>query len=195
MNDYIIDERLIREFKEVTSSKSHDPTPYPEKSKKMPSNFSSMQISSNATFKKEINDMEHKFKNLEKTYNKLLKKHSDVQEDMKVLKTTNDALTKELNILQISNEKILGEKLNLESQLEENKSYTRKLESRLVQGAKNQYLVEINNKLRKEVEDIKKLSEDKLIELEKIRNDINKKNQEIKILHKALVKNDRKIYI
>jgi chromosome segregation ATPase len=195
MNDYIIDERLIREFKEVTSSKSHDPTPYPEKSKKMPSNFSSMQISSNATFKKEINDMEHKFKNLEKTYNKLLKKHSDVQEDMKVLKTTNDALTKELNILQISNEKILGEKLNLESQLEENKSYTRKLESRLVQGAKNQYLVEINNKLRKEVEDIKKLSEDKLVELEKIRNDINKKNQEIKILHKALVKNDRKIYI
>lgn len=186
MNDYIIDERLLREFKEVTSSKVHEPTPYP--TKKMPCNLSSMQISNNATFKKEINEMDHKFKNLEKSYNKLIKKHSDVQEDIKLLKTTNDALTKELNILQISNEKILGEKLNLESQLEENKSYTRKLESRLVQGAKNQYLVEINNKLRKEVEDIKKSNEDKLLELEKVKNDINKKNQEIKILHKALVR-------
>jgi len=71
------------------------------------------------------------------------------------LKSTNDSLIKELSIIQISNEKILGEKINLENILEENKNYTRKLESRLVQGAKNQYLIEINNKLRKEVDDLK----------------------------------------
>ena len=43
----------------------------------------------------------------------------------------------------------------IEKSLEENKTYTRKLESRLLQGAKNQYLIEINNKLRKELDDIK----------------------------------------
>ncbi len=190
MNDYIIDERLIREFKEVTSSVIHkDPTPYPEKPKKFPgsTNLTTMQISSNATFKKEINDMEYKFKNLEKAYNKLIKKNNEVTDDIKVLKTTNDSLTKELNILQISNEKLLSEKLNLEAHLEENKTYTRKLESRLVAGAKNQYLVEINNKLRKEIEDMKKVNDERVSETEKIKSEMQRRNQEIKILNKALV--------
>jgi len=62
------------------------------------------------------------------------------------------------------------------------------LESRLVQGAKNQYLVEINNKLRKEVEDLKKSFEEREKEFEKMKNDYNKKIQEIKILNKALVR-------
>lgn len=149
MNDYFVNEKLLKEFKEITTSSQ-----IPEKQKR-PANYSSMQISNNASFKKELSEMDHKFKNLEKAYNKLSKKYNEVQEEIKQLKFTNDSLTKELNILQISNEKILGEKINLENQIEENKSYTRKLESRLVQGAKNQYLIEINNKLRKEVEDMK----------------------------------------
>ena len=55
----------------------------------------------------------------------------------------------------MTNERIQNEKINNEKLLEENKNYTRKLESRLVQGAKNQYLIEINNKLRIELEEIK----------------------------------------
>jgi chromosome segregation ATPase len=185
MFDYLVDEKLLREFKEVSLAK--EPSPYPDKLKKIPASYSSMQISSDASHKKEMNQIEHKFKNLEKAYNKLLKKQSDTQEEMKILKSTNDQLAKELNILQISNEKIQNEKTTLESQIEDNKSYTRKLETRLVQGAKNQYLVEINNKLRKEVEEIKKQVDLKMCDIEKLKNDITKKNNEVKILNKALV--------
>jgi chromosome segregation ATPase len=185
MFDYLVDEKLLREFKDVRLTK--EPSPFPDKIKKIPANYSSMQISSDASHKKELTQIENKFKNLEKAYNKLLKKQSDTQEEMKILKTTNEQLGKEINIFQISNDKIQNEKTNLESQMEENKSYTRKLESRLVQGAKNQYLVEINNKLRKEIEEIKKQVDVKICEIEKLKCEVGKKNNEVKILNKALV--------
>jgi chromosome segregation ATPase len=180
MNDYIIDERLMRDIREATTPQSKD-------HRKIPSQ-TTMLLSRDASMKKGLNDLDHKYKNLEKAHNKLEKKCKDLQEESKQLKTINESLSKELNIIQITNEKIMTEKLNLENVNEENKVYIRKLESRLVNGAKNQYLVEINNKLRKELEDIKKLSEDKNADFEKIKNDFNKKNQEIKILNKALVR-------
>ena len=75
---YFINEKILREFREVSSPVNiKEPTPYP---KKIPSNFSSKQTSNNATFKKEINDLESKFKNLEKAYNKIMKKNNDVQD-------------------------------------------------------------------------------------------------------------------
>jgi len=188
MNDYFINPKLLMEFKEITSSQPQkEPTPYPEKIKKLPLNLTSIQLSHNATHKKEITDLENKFKALEKAYQKLFKKHNEVQEDIKFLKSSNDSLSKELNILQLTNEKIMADKLNAEHLLEENKTYTRKLESRLVQGAKNQYLIEINNKLRKEIEENNSKNEEKVLETDKLRNEINKKNGEIKILHRALV--------
>jgi len=106
MNDYFIDEKLLKEFKDCNSNVNYkEPTPMP---KKIPhANFSSMQFSNQASQKKELLELEHKFKNLEKAHNKLLKKNSEIQEDIKVLKNSNESLSKEINIIQISNEKIL----------------------------------------------------------------------------------------
>lgn len=193
MNDYYIDEKLFKEFKDITGRDNNpykemreikEPTPYPTK-KPNPA-LNAMKISNNATIKKEITELDHKFRNLEKAYNKTMKKNSEMMDEIKILKTTNESMQKEINILQITNEKILGEKISMENAIEENKNYVRKLESRLVQGAKNQYLVEINNKLRKEIEDIKSEFQSKANDIEKIKNEGQRKNQEIKILNKAL---------
>lgn len=148
MNDYYVDERLIKEFKDITEPVKE---PYPKKA----ANYNSMNLSNNASLKKEMNDLDGKYKNLEKAYNKIDKKNKEITEEIKSLKIRNDTISKDYNILRMSNEKIVAEKSNLENILEENKNYTRKIESRLVSGAKNQYLVEINNKLRKETEDLK----------------------------------------
>lgn len=188
MDDYLINPKLLREFKEITAQNLKEPTPYQDKIKKTPSNPVPNQLSANAIHKKEITDLLNKFQALEKSQNKLLKKQSDSQDELKSLKSSNDALTKDINILHITNDKLMSEKLNAESTLEEIKSYTRKLESRLVQGAKNQYLIEINNKLRKEIEENNFKNEEKFAEIEKLKKEISKKNGEIKILNRAIVK-------
>ncbi len=155
MNDYFVDEKLLKEFREMTLP-NKEPLPYPtEKVKKFNNNINSQSMSTNATHKKEYTDLLNKYRNLEKAHNKLSKKNTDLSDELKSLKHSNESLSKEINVLHITNEKLMGEKINSENNLEENKTYVRKLESRLVQGAKNQYLVEINNKLRKEVEDTK----------------------------------------
>lgn len=155
MNDYFVDEKILREFREMTLP-NKEPLPYQvEKPKKINYNLNSQVISNSATQKKEFNDLLNKYRNLEKSYNKLLKKNSEILEEIKSLKYNNESISKEINVLHITNEKLMGEKLNAQNSCEENKNYIRKLESRLVQGAKNQYLVEINNKLRKEVEEAK----------------------------------------
>ena len=155
MNDYFVDEKLLKEFRELTYP-NKEPVPSPaEKAKKFNYNINSQNISNNAQHKKEYMELDHKYRNLEKAYNKLSKKITETFDEIKNSKLNNDGLLKEINVLHITNEKLLGEKINVETSLEENKIYIRKLESRLVQGAKNQYLVEINNKLRKEIEDYK----------------------------------------
>lgn len=187
MNEYFVDEKLLKEFREMTLP-NKEPLPYPtEKAKKYNQNLNSQVMSSNATHKKEYTDLLNKYRNLEKANNKLSKRNTDISDEIKTLKHSHESLNKEINVLQITNEKLMGEKINAENNLEENKNYVRKLESRLVQGAKNQYLVEINNKLRKEVEESKKMFEEKNEDIEAIKNEVHKKNQEIKILHKALV--------
>jgi predicted nuclease with TOPRIM domain len=174
MNDYIIDERVMKDIRDATQSNKEGP---PEK---IPAQNNTMLVSRDASLKKGYNDLDHKYKNLETAYNKLEKKYNDVQEESKQLKSTCDNLFKDVNIFLITNEKIMAEKLNLETTVKENKVYIRELESRLVNDAQNQYLVEINNKLRKDLEDIKKVMEEKNIEIEKLKNDLPKKNQEIK---------------
>jgi len=155
MNDYFVDEKLLKEFREMTLP-NREPLPYPtEKAKKYNHNLNSQVVSSNATHKKGYTDLLNQYRNLEKAYNKLSKKNTEIPEEIKTLKHSNESLNKEVNVLHITNEKLMGEKMNAENNLEENKNYVRKLESRLVHGAKNQYLVEINNKLRKEVEEAK----------------------------------------
>jgi chromosome segregation ATPase len=176
----MIDERLMKDIRDATM-------PLPKEPKKIPTK-NTMILSRDASLKKGLNELDHKYKNLEKAYNKLEKKYRDIQDESKQLKIITENFSKDINILQITNEKIMTEKLNLETVNEENKIYIRKLESRLVNGAKNQYLVEINNKLRKELDDIKKSIDDRQNETEKLKIDLNKKHQEIKILNKALVK-------
>lgn len=172
MNDYVIDEKLLREFRE-----SAQPT---KKYSNPP------QTSVNAAYKRELNELDHKLKTMEKAYSKITKKYSDCMEEIRTLKMQNDSLNNQVNILQITNEKILGEKTSYESQLEELKVYTRKIESRLVNGAKNQHLVEINNKLRKDLEEYKHVISNSDKDYDKLKTEITKKNQEIKILNKAL---------
>ena len=145
MNDYLVDEKLMREIKDI-------PSPLPKRNHP---NINSQKTSNQATLKKELNDLEYKYKSLDKAYNKLDKKCRDLQEEIKLIKSNNENYMKEINILQITNEKMNSDKQNMESVIEENKNYIRKIESRLVNGAKNQHLVEINNKLRKEIEELK----------------------------------------
>lgn len=155
MNDFAVDEKLLKEVRDLCSPFSKEE--FPEKLKKAPVLITSLKISENAVHKKEKNDLEHKFKLIEKNYNKIAKKNSDLTEELRTIKSQFDTIKKDHNVLIITNERIQNEKIISEKSQEENKIYTRKLESRLLQGAKNQYLIEINNKLRKEIDDIKVL--------------------------------------
>ncbi len=154
MNDYFIDEKVLKDFRQSVQPQRELLNFPAEKVKKINTYLSSKNISNNATQKKEYNDLLANYRNLEKAYNKQMKKNSEISEELKNLKIANESLSKEINVLYITNEKLMGEKINAENICEENKSYLRKLESRLVQGAKNQYLIEINNKLRKDIEEI-----------------------------------------
>ena len=154
MNDYFFDVKPLKDIRQSTQPNREQLTYPTEKVKKLNPNLSSKIVSSNATQKKEYNDLLTNYRNLEKASNKLSKKNTEICEDLKSVKSSNESLSKEINVLHITNEKLMGEKINAENICEENKSYLRKLETRLVQGAKNQYLVEINNKLRKEIEEL-----------------------------------------
>jgi len=141
MKDFTVDEKLLKEVRDLCSPLTKEE--FPEKLKKVPATVTSLKMSETAIHKKEKTDLEHKFKNLEKNWN------------MKQIKLNYENVKKELNVQSLTNEKIQNEKILQEKTLEENKIYIRKLESRLLQGSKNQHLVEINNKLRKEIEEIK----------------------------------------
>ena len=153
MNDFAVDEKLLKEVRDLISPLTREE--FPEKLKRGPTAVTSLKISENAIFKKEKSDLEHKYKLIEKNFNKVNKKNVDLIDDLKNIRISYDNIKKDLNVLALANERIQIEKINNEKLLEENKNYTRKLESRLVQGAKNQYLIEINNKLRIEIEDLK----------------------------------------
>lgn len=131
MNDYIIEERIFNSIK--------------DNQKQTKNNQNNNQINKNK-------DLENIISNLEKLNLKLEKKNDILKEELKSNKLNFSNLKKDFQILTMANEKLISEKLNLEALKEENKNYIRKLESKLVNGTKNQYLIEINNKLRKEIE-------------------------------------------
>lgn len=185
MNDLIKDVRV--------SSSIIKKEEFPEKSKMAPVMITSLKISENAVHKKEKNDLTHRYLLIEKNYNKITKKNSDLTEEFKNIKMQFDSNKKDYNVLTLTNERIQNEKITIEKTLEDNKNYTRKLESRLLFGIKNQNLIEINIKLTKEIEDFKvkfELSQIELAarsnEIDKIKTAFDKKTQEIKILNKAL---------
>ena len=192
MNDFAVDEKLLKEVRDLCSPLIKEE--FPEKLKKTPVTIISHKFSENAAHKKEKNNLEHKYKLIEKNNIKLTKKNTDMTEELKNIKSQFEIMKKDFNVLSLTNERVQNEKIVIEKSLEENKTYTRKLESRLLQGAKNQYLIEINNKLRKELDDIKVYCylfnqlelEAKSNDTEKIKTTFEKKNQEIKILNRAL---------
>ena len=147
MNDLIKDVRV--------SSSIIKKEEFPEKSKMAPVMITSLKISENAVHKKEKNDLTHRYLLIEKNYNKITKKNSDLTEEFKNIKMQFDSNKKDYNVLTLTNERIQNEKITIEKTLEDNKNYTRKLESRLLFGIKNQNLIEINIKLTKEIEDFK----------------------------------------
>lgn len=153
MNDFAVDEKLLKEVRDLCGPLIKEE--FPEKLKKVPVTVTSLKISENAMHKKEKNEIETKLKNLEKNFTKVSKKNSDLSEEVRILKSLNESMKKELNVLSLANEKILNEKLGVDKLNEENKNYIRKLEARLLQGAKNQHLIEINNKLREEIKELK----------------------------------------
>lgn len=189
MEDYIIDENLLKDIREPNTL----PMPYPERYTKAPlkesndysfsnsnlnvnvyrdnrskpcynspesnSNIQSSSINkiihpSNNQLKKEMCDLESKYFNLNKLFDKCQKKLKDITEESKRLKQSNDSLIKECSLLQKTIERINAEKSSLLTQCEDSKAYSRKLESKVISGAKNQNLIEINNKLRAEIEEV-----------------------------------------
>ena len=94
---------------------------------------------------------------------------------MKKTKNSYDSLIKEYSLLQKANESLSKDKLSLEAEITELKAYCRKIESRLVSGAKNQNVIEINNKLRNENEDLV----NKVFTLENDRTELLRQNQEL----------------
>jgi hypothetical protein len=147
MNDFLKDLR--------DSCSPNHKTEFPEKLKKAPVLITSLKISENAVFKKEMNDIVYKYKLLEKNYNKFTKKNSDLTEESKILKSQLENIKKDYNLQILANERLQVDKQIIEKTLDENKTYTRKLESRVLLGTKSLSIIENNNKLKKENEEIK----------------------------------------
>lgn len=194
MDDYIIDEKLLKDIQEAT----YIPTPYPPRSEQ--GTFTSTNppkpILNNTNFKdkkknnsstisnrppkknysyKDYNELEQNFINLTKQYEKNEQKLQNQIETMKRTKNSYENLIKEYTFLQKTNEKLSKDKISLEAELTELKAYNRKIETRLVSGAKNQNVIEINNKIRNENEELIQ----KIFIIEKEKNELISKNKEL----------------
>ena len=211
MDDYIIDEKLLRDIQEAT----YIPTPYPPRSEqgiftstnppkpilnntnhneKKRNNINNNNIVSNRPPKKnfsykEYNELEQNFINLSKQYEKSEQKLQNQIEVMKKTKNSYENLIKEYTLLQKTNEKLSKDKISLEVELTELKAYNRKIETRLVSGAKNQNVIEINNKIRNENEELIQ----RIFTIEKEKNELILQNKEltnqILILNKSVNSN------
>lgn len=187
MEDYIIDEKLLKDIQEATFI----PTPYPQRLEQnsfdtptsKPQNFQvekrklnpPKQKKSCVNTNKDYIELETNFINLTKQYEKIDIKYKNQIDLMKKTKNSYDSLIKEYSLLQKTNESLSKDKLSLEAEITELKAYCRKIESRLVSGAKNQNVIEINNKLRNENEDLV----NKVFTLENDRTELLRQNQEL----------------
>ena len=192
MEDYIIDEKLLKDIQEATFI----PTPYPQRLEQnsfdnptpppKPQNFQiEKKKSSTGSIapkpkKSSVNNkdyivLEANFINLTKQYEKIDIKYKNQIDLMKKTKNSYDSLIKEYSLLQKTNESLSKDKLSLEAEITELKAYCRKVESRLVSGAKNQNVIEINNKLRNENEELV----NKVFNLENDRTELLRQNQEL----------------
>ena len=192
MEDYIIDEKLLKDIQEATFI----PTPYPQRLEQnsfdnptpppRPQNFQiekkkastgpiAPKQKKSSFNNKDYIELEANFINLTKQYEKIDIKYKNQIDLMKKTKNSYDSLIKEYSLLQKTNESLSKDKLSLEAEITELKAYCRKVESRLVSGAKNQNVIEINNKLRNENEELV----NKVFNLENDRTELLRQNQEL----------------
>ena len=174
----------------MSKSKILEPTPYLSRLAQSiiaqkPINSTDSQTQLNFV-KNELFSLENKYDNLMKLFSKSEKKLKDQSEELKRLKQSNDFLSKENNIHKISIQKISIEKIGLEKIIEENKKYISKIENKLINGVKNQFLIEQNKSLKERI-DLLEVENKKLNDKEEYLNN-EKKNieQKAKIIQKAL---------
>ena len=122
---------------------------------------------------KEIKKLQNELNILAKQFNKIDKSLKKKNEELKKIKILNDNLLKENNNQKKIIDEINEEKVILSSKIISLKDYCNKIETKLVSGSKNQHLIEINNKLRKENESL--INQIEYYESEK--KDLIKKNE------------------
>lgn len=170
-------------------SKVIEPTPYPQK---MPVLFPQKPINSTDfptqvnILKTELGCLENKYESLLKLFNKTDKKLKDQQEHVKKFKQINDTLFKENIILKKTIQKLNNDKAAMEKTNDENKKYIIKIEQKLLNGVKDQFLIEQNTKLKNRVDEMEMEKKKILDKEEYINKEKEKIDEKIKILQKAL---------
>ena len=122
---------------------------------------------------KEIKKLQNELNMLTKQFSKLDKSLKRKNEELKKIKSLNENLLKENNAQKKIIDSINNEKVMLNSKIISLKDYCNKVEEKLVSGSKNQHIIEINNKLRRENESL--LNQIKFYESEK--NELIKNNE------------------
>ena len=167
-----------------------EPTPYPSRLTpaiipQKPINSTDYQTQFNFV-KNELLALENKYANLTKLFLKSEKKIKEQTEELKKLKRSNDSLIKENNIQKKSIQKINNEKSMLEKTIEENKIYISKIENKLINGVKNQFLIEQNKSLKERI-DILEVENKKLMDKEEyINNEKKTIEKQAKIIQKVM---------
>ena len=133
---------------------------------------------------KEIKKLQNELNSLTKQFEKIDKSLKNKNEELKKIKSINDNLLKNNNNQKKIIDVLNNEKVMLNSKIISLKDYCNKMETKLISGSKNQHIIEINNKLRKENESL--LNEINYNEQDK--KELLKQNEllndEIKILKK-----------
>ena len=102
------------------------------------------------------------------------------------IKQQKESQSKEINFLVANLEKLKSESFTNNKTLEDNKLLIRKMESRLIQGSKNQALLDLNHNLQSQLDGFNIKLQLKDSEIDKLNIELIKKTDEIKILTKAL---------
>ena len=162
------------------------PTPYPRKQTDINTNSNYNQISEINNLRKQLSDLENKYNNLLKLFNKNEKKSKEKNNELKRVKTDNENFNNDYIILQKTLQKISLEKNILEKEIENNKKYINKLEQKLLSGAKNQFLIEQNNQLKDKLDKLQNELNIYLNEIKNLKQIKNKQEKDLKVLNRAL---------
>lgn len=131
---------------------------------------------------------EKPLKQLQNSYDELYKQHSKTEEklvktlkDLKVLKSRNEQLERELNKKQRSIEDLIDEKASISAKLNENREKSRKLESKIIVGGNKNEIV--NKQIIQSLKNDKKELE---VELDQAFSKIEELEDHIKVISRAL---------